>query len=628
MNVEVNSVGAGRASGRIRAALRAGVLTAVVFAGAALLALLVVGPRYEATFSIPQNGDDPVDARSQLGTDAFRARVAARLQEAGDWQGEPPPLSERLAALLDGRSLEPGGQERDPALFSQVAVDAAAGQILVTANASRPSDAARLAEAVGRELSRASSAAEPSGAAEEAVRLAEARATLDALRAETPAVAREDAEARSRRNALDDRRAEAQDLDRQITEADATLGLLRSLAAEPSRTAMAGERLSVVLGRVIERHRDLQEATSALAETLPDSSPRLRIAQTRLGELAQEIARLAATEITAVEAARAELERRRAALSDDIDVLEGEIRAGPSADAIVAEHAARVTAAQAEVDALEADAGAGSHVATATVGTLAPARAIEPPFLPAVSIAFLTGFVIGAAGSVAQRLAGGSGIPGTAGAPAASSRPSAPGEEAEPGRDGRPTMPMPHAHGDDERGDIALDEAVAALSASRISRVLVVSVDTACEALPSLALSRALARDGQLVLLIDLSPSQAAAREAGIPSRSKGFAEVVSGTVGLSSATFADDKSAADIVCAGAGESDGARRIDALRFARRAYDQVVVDCGTSPAADLLGLADENAAILVATRERVETPAVAERLREFEAVGLDTAILRL
>lgn len=628
MNVEVNSVGAGQAGGRIRAALRAGVLTAVVFAGAALLALLVVGPRYEATFSIPRNGENPADARSQLGTDAFRVRVAARLREAGDWQGEPPPLSERLAALLDGRSPGPGGEDRDPALFSQVAIDAAAGQILVTANASRPSDAARLAEAVGRELSRASSAAEPSGAAEAAARLAEARATLDALRAETPAVAQEDAEAHSRRNALDDRRAEAQDLDRQVAEADATLGLLRSLAAEPSRTAMAGERLSVALGRVIEQHRDLQEATSALAETLPDSSPRLRIAQTRLAELAQEIARLAATEITAVEATRSELERRRAALSDDIEALEGDITAGLAADGIVAEHAERVRTAQAEVDALEADARARSHVATTTAGTLGTARAIEPPFLTAVSIAFLTGFVVGAAGSVAQRLAGGSGSPGPAGSPARSSGPSAPGEAAEPRGDEHPAVPMPHAHGDDERGDIALDEAVAALSASRISRVLVVSGDAACEASPSLALSRALARDGQLVLLIDLSPSQAAAREAGIPSRSKGFAEVVSGTVGLSSATFADEESAADIVCAGAGGSDGARRIDALRFARRAYDQVVVDCGTSPAADLLGLADENAAILVATQERDETPAFAERLREFEDVGLDTAILRL
>lgn len=605
-------------------ALRTGCLTALVFASAALLALALTGPRFEARATIsfadgalPQIGD----GSGEISKTEFGSSLAARLRTSDAWQSEASSFRQRFAALLSldrTRAGEGGGD-----LASRLAVDSdrEAGTLTITAKAGDAQEARVLADAAAAELAERWSALQrPASIGSDDERAAALEALADLRREASNADATDAAPVAGRLAAL---RVEEDKLRDRSQETSGRLDRLRAFAMDPLAQVSPEDIQTPGLQALLERYRALALSIDTLATTLPAESPRLRIARLHLRELSDQIRADVAPLVGRAERQARALGERITGLAAEIATLEEALLALRAQDRRAVDHAALLAAAEARLATLDAARSERlQEPAAVVVGTAEPALPVPHPFVQVGFLAALTGFAVGFAGSALKMLAG--------------RRVSAASEKGLPSEDTREIeenagafLPAPSVHpvpDEAERAEMTLGEAVAALAASSISRTLVAGIEGADGSAASLLLARALARDGQLVLLIDLSPTQAAIAEAGVPQGSQGLGDIVSGAVGFASVTIADESSGADLVPAGRKRIEPSVRNEALRFARRAYDQVVVECGAASATELHALADENAAILLASNGSEPDKARSKRLREFEAAGLDVAIL--
>lgn len=611
--------------------------TSLVFAAGAFLGLLLIGPHYEVRVVFDPNADtvsrvDEPSLRAVARSPDFVAAVVARLD--GDTRvSRPLRLFERLVAVLDGTSSDGValGSQAD-AFGVSVARDAAGAQISIEVTAGSVGEAQALATAVAAELAKriADEASAAPGIDNIAVieesrrRVEEARARVSAL-PDLQAGGALAGEVEQRGNVL-------QDVRRLLDLVEERIDALQRLAEDATADAPLDRVAEPELRAQLDAYRALANATIELAGTLPDGNPRLRITRLRLDQLQAALA-------PAIQSAIASAQDERGTLAARVSSLEGEMRARErelaaarvdlDARAALLDEVAAAEERLAAIVAIERDREAEAlRQGVPPIPSVEAVRLVSPPYWETTGLAALAGLIVGSLGSAAAALAAsrrdGGVSTGNATARLDISRWS---------QTAAPEGSSIGASQDREQGFLSHDsmnaaETVSALLASRISRALLVACDD--EAGPSigLRLARDLADHGRLVLLVDLSPSQRVMREAGGSQRTMGFSEVTSRALGLSSVTVTDEKSAVDLVSSGLTPDDpaaGRARAEALRYAARAYDHVLVDCGLLPAAEVLALADTNSAVLL-DAVAVLAERKSERLRELDAAGLDTAIL--
>ncbi|HET7410213.1 MAG TPA: hypothetical protein VFJ13_08415 [Paracoccaceae bacterium] len=639
------------AAGRLPPRLRRSavvLLTTLAFAGAALLGASLVPPKYRAEASIVVDGlspagrapasppeedaPDPVSAMTSsqlLGAVARRLDLASRKEFSRDWS-----LPGRFAELLGAGRDHPEGSIVE-AMRERLSVHPARNLRIVVAEfaALDPVLARDVANAIVAQylagLERPGEAPPPESAEWLQGEIAEVEGRVRA--------------SEKRLTELRESMGEGGDSARRLSAVEAEISEARTAAAAAEAGAARiggaldhredlGSAAAAVEASALEalarRWSELEAQRAELSVALLGEHPRMKTLNARLGDLDEEISREVKVVQTALRRQAEDARARMASLQADASRL---------ADAV-----AGIERAESELRSLERSAADDRQLldrllaryeeaaAAGSAGTAAkarlfaeaqlPAEPYSPKLLPIALAGGLAGFLIS---SLAVLLAGPS--------PARSRRPLA----AEPGgtaplpvEPGRPAVASKVAAGPIDEDPAAAAEAgtigerAAAIVASAISRVVVVSPAVEEGYRGSVELARRLSSGGRTSILVDLSPCDRAARAMGIGGSAAGIGDLLAGTASVADIVRRDHFTTAHVIPShgfGAASPTGGRLADlvpVLDALGDAYDHIILACDAAEPANLRPLMHQDAALLVAAPPGAEGEAglVLEHLR--------------
>lgn len=363
--------------------------------------------------------------------------------------------------------------------------------------------------------------------------------------------------------------------------------VLRRLAGEPTSSASV---------RLADRDEAGLVEVIATADTPQEA---LRLAQARALEIGEPPARIEPS------AQEVRLAAERLSLEGQIAALGAQL---PDEHPRLSIMRLRLIDLDAELAALRA-----ASPPQASGPDVGEARELSPPVIPvtigAAVAGFLAGGLAGLLSSLAARRDGRR--------PVRLDTEEAPAQPA-PSR----SDPVPSSQEGEDNEPASLDHLADALSEEPVSRVLFVSSDG--DEQTALALARRLSARGGRVLLADLSPSQAAWRDAGPRVESPGLAGLVAG-LDLAALVRRDRESSAHLLPAGGAAGRASSAVSALEAARGSYDHILVDCGSMDAEAVGGLTDSQSGVIL-TRRASAMALYETRLRELRGAGIDDVLV--
>jgi uncharacterized protein involved in exopolysaccharide biosynthesis len=382
-----------------------------------------------------------------------------------------------------------------------------------------------------------------------------------------------------------------------------------------------------------EREVALKAEIADLSTTLLENHPRIRSLRSQRRDLDTEIAREAAkvraSLETEAESARqreialtAEMERLKAdsakAGSEEVELRSLE-READSQSQLLATYMTRYreAIARGSRDYLPVDARVFSQAQL-------PAEPYFPKVVPITAAAGVAGFLFASIALLLRELFSGRAL-----------RPSplSVRDRLEPAHESAATAkaaPLPLASPasapDSELTNAA--ELGEALLNSAVPRVLVVSAHA--EGRPAgVVLARELAAHDRATILVDLTPTSAAARAMGVPDDALATGDMVDGTASFADLIHRDLRTSAHVMSsAGLSLTDDAAFEEVsvvLEALGKVYDCTMVDCGYLPVDTLLRLMDGNAALIVAVEPGAQGEGEA-MMQKLADAGLDDVVL--
>ncbi|MBP0617520.1 hypothetical protein [Jiella mangrovi] len=175
-----------------------------------------------------------------------------------------------------------------------------------------------------------------------------------------------------------------------------------------------------------------------------------------------------------------------------------------------------------------------------------------------------------------------------------------------------------------------VNELAAAVEATSIFRLVVLSTHRELQSFGGLQIARRLSGSGRATVLIDLTPDGSVGSQMGLPRDCAGYGDLLSGGAGLAEVIYRDHYTSTHFVPCGGFELEQA---DEAAFAHlsyvldafaEAYDCTVIEADAFDIPELPALLNENTAVVIAGLPHVDDRMidVADDLRQ---IGIDDIV---